>query len=525
VRSPMRQTPQMPQTDQRAGLSKRCSSQRDHLGLLVQAAWIGGLLFGLGADAHATPQLLGTPQPVVPAPVLCKSVDPSTVSGPCLNPDVFALSRAPADRNRWLLTLNFGSLWPGVDGQPQLICEEAYGGFTTTPLHLNANGRAYAAARTGLLYTDLNDGCTWQASNGFPPGAFVRQVVSHPARPGWMLALVVVGQSRRVYESKDGGLNFTSLFGFASGQNFRRIVLAPSDPSIVYVSGSTAAAAFALARSSNGGAAFDTVALAPALLDVSRSTTLRAVAPDDPNTLFLVRSRPQGGEDLWRATQSGQSATSLLSLRGAEILTALTFGPTSQTLFVGGNELFEVAGQPRGHLYISKDAGLTWPDPVPSGEEGPRFRCLDHFEGRLFACGASRSLGDRFLLGVSDDEGRSWQPLITLDNLPPVKTCVAAQCVDTADWLCTSYGICGEIPDAGPDAYALAPFGDAGVAADAGAPNDANGSGCACGLGTRRSTADDASSAFVSVPLPVLLALAWLAIRLHRRSPSNRLNP
>jgi hypothetical protein len=181
------------------------------------------------------------------------------------------------------------------------------------------------------------------------------------------------------------------------------------------------------------------------------------------------------GDQLWRTGDGGQTVRLALKLAPGELLGGLAFGASAGVLYVGSHNPFPAAGAPGGHLHVSRDGGASWQPAIASGPTGPRYRCLAHAGDRLYACGAGEVLGDAFLVGVSTDEGRSWQPHTRLEQVTGARACTAARCLTTVTWLCQLHGRCA--PDAGasgPDA----PAEDAGTAR-------AGGGGCACTLATR----------------------------------------
>ena len=126
-----------------------------------------------------------------------------------------------------------------------------------------------------------------------------------------------------------------------------------------------------------------------------------------------------------------------------------------------------------GHLHVSRDSGASWEAPLPSPLTGPRYRCLSHSAGKLYACGAGETLGDAFLVGVSSDDGRTWQPHTRLRDVAGARSCVKSRCLATEVWLCQLFGQCA--PDGGADAL---PSPDAASATP-------RSSGCSCTLGGR----------------------------------------
>src|SRR6185369_13540609 len=72
--------------------------------------------------------------------------------------------------------------------------------------------------------------------------------------------------------------------------------------------------------------------------------------------------------------------------------------------------------------FRSTDGGATF-QPRPGV---PHVRALAERDGKLFA--AAEDFKDGFALGVSTDEGLTFQPLLTYDKVMRVKPCVQSLC-------------------------------------------------------------------------------------------------
>jgi len=373
------------------------------------------------------------------------------------------------------LLLNFGLLWPraGAVGF-DLICEEAYASKSPDHALLLDDGTVFVPTFTGLRRGATGDGCNFDFVQGIPRDAVVLQIIAEPQTPSNLLALTTNGdRARLLYRSMDGGLSFKLVHTFKPNVVFRNIFIAPSDPKIVYVSGYGLEGPFALGKSSDSGTNFDIQDPLPALSNALQGVEMRAVSPTDPKLLFFARATATGPDEVWRSKDEGASVDHVLSLEESEIVTGFTYGDNAQTIFVSGYRMLETTGIPPAHLFVSKNGGDTWQPGLPSGPKGPRFQCLRYRNGTLWACGGDPAMGDAFLVGRSDDEGKTWSPVTAMPQVSPVKSCVSALCPATNAWLCSAYGLCNE--DAGM------PF-DGGT--DAGAATTGP-SGCSCRVGSR----------------------------------------
>jgi photosystem II stability/assembly factor-like uncharacterized protein len=421
-----------------------------------------------------------------------------TVSGPCNTPEPVAFF--PGTGADPVVITNFGLLYPGQDaGSWQLVCDDLYGLALPAGLRRSADGRVYAGAGEGLRFS--SDGCTWSDGAGTAAGQAILDVAVDTV-PGrvWTLAELPA----RVLRSDDGGAQFNLVHAFDPGQPllYHRLV-AGGDGQRLYLFGRGSNNTTPAAVSTDGGQTFTTFDLsARAVTPPPSPLEFLAAAPGNPPVLYFQVFDASGGDQLWRTADDGQTVAPILKLERFETLGGFSFGADAQVLYLGAVNAFAAGGTPPGFLYVSRNSGTTWEPPVPSPPTGPRYRCLTHSEGKLYACGAGEILGDAFLVGVSSDEGRSWQPHVRLRDVAGARSCAKARCLATEIWLCELHGQCAA--DAGTPALPDA-------SADAGpAPST---SGCSCSLGG--GTAPGVAPVAV---LAVLLALKRSRPRARRPS-------
>jgi MYXO-CTERM domain-containing protein len=446
---------------------------------------------------------------------MCLTATEPVTTGPCQVPEPGkflpgAGAAAPA------VAANFGLLTPAPAGEAagwQFVCDDGYSTAPPDRLWRAPAGGFLAASARGLLRSD--DGCDWLPVEGDVAGRAVEDLVIEAAGRVWALG----SDPGTLYLSGDGGRRFAAQATVAATLPAARLRGAPSDPTRLYATAGAAGMPPGLWVSRDGGRSF--TAQAPAVT-LPGPLAVLAVAPDDAEIVYFKVTEPEGDE-LWKSTDGGKTLARLLKLADFELLAGLAFGPagpsgqTDAALYVAGRAPIVVDGVPPGRLYVSRDGGGTWQPPVHSPRGGPSYRCLEFSGGKLFACAGGEAAGDSFLVGVSEDEGRSWTPVVRLADVHGPRACVRDRCLQTELWLCEGYGQCAA-PDGG------AGPGDGGLDAGSGLPFDAAGErpagpsddgGCGCALGG------------VSRPpgLPALLALlALLAVlgllRVGRRNKS-----
>ena len=415
-------------------------------------------------------------------PWMCLTGGGGRVPGPCQVPEPGRFLPG-AGAGQPALAANFGLLLPGAGGW-QYICDDSYATAPSDRLWRAPAGDLLAGSAQGLLRSD--DGCAWLPVEGDVAGRVVEDLVVEPRPAGWVWALVTVPGT--VYMSTDGGRRFVERGQVAGTLPGGRLRGAPSDPTRLYLTAGLAGMPPALWVSRDYGRLWNPETPAVTL---PGPLSVLAVAPDDPETVYFKVTVPEGDE-LWKSGDGGKTLARLLKLADFELLAGLAFGPagpsgqTEAALYVAGRAPIVVDGVPPGRLYVSRDGGGTWQTPIPSPPGGPSYRCLEFSRGKLFACAAGEAAGDSFMLGVSEDEGRSWAPVVRLADVHGPRACVRDRCLRTELWLCESYGQCAA-SDGGADGG-----GDAGVdaALDGGAdvpPGPAGGGGdCGCDVGAAR---------------------------------------
>ncbi len=425
----------------------------------------------------------------------------ATAGGPCRSPEPLAyLPGQPP-----VLVANFGLLLPAPDAATwQFVCDDHYGQPLPDRVWRHPRGRLFAGGRSDLLISD-DEGCSFAPVAGDLPGQSASALAFDRGDPQRIWALA--GDPPVLYRSLDGGDHFIRQHVFPADRQDPRLLAGPGLR--LYLVSATVGATTVLDRSDDGGETWSSRELTAAIQPPPRNPLgALAVAPVRPDTIVLVIPDP-AGDQLWQTADAGQSVVRLLQLRDGEVLAGFTFGAGPDSLFVAGTAPIRQAGRPPARLYRSDDGGRSWAEPIASGEDGPAYRCLGWQDGHLLACGAGESAGDRFLLGRSTDQGRSWSPVVRLADLQGARACVRERCTATELWLCDIYGRCADGPH---DAGAVDGGGPDATGPGGGTPSAPG--GCACRL--------DPSE---PPPPPVLLAAlaGWArALRRHRRGQVSR---
>lgn len=377
----------------------------------------------------------------------------------------------PSSPEHLVLRATYGILSSQDAGQRwDWICEEAvgYGGIEDPSMGILSNGTLLAGIFAGLALSS-DAGCGWSFAGGGLEGRFVVDVSVEKVDPSRAIFLLSNGLSAttfstQVFETLDGAKTFqqagvdlpTSIVGVT-------LDAAPSDPTRLYVTGRRDAPSYVgvLARSSDRGATWDIVDIPGA--DALASPFLAAVDPTDPQRIY-VRLDGKDQDTLLASDDGGDTWTTVFTTPGR--LLGFALSPDGQSLRFGS---------PEDGIYAADRAALA---PMKLGSFGPL--CLAWTADGLYAC--ADQFKDDFVVGVSQDGGASFSPLLTLDGL-----CGPLPCPDgtaTAD-LCTltwgptratigSKDCDGPEP---PDAGATASSGSGGGHDDGGCQASAAGAG------------------------------------------------
>jgi hypothetical protein len=393
---------------------------------------------------------------------------------------------------------NFGLLEPGTGQTWEYACDDMFGQPDALHERRSPNGNFFFPTTRGLMFTQ--DRCTFTQAGGDIAGKVIYDVAIDAKDPNLVFA---IGDTPRVlWKSTNGGVTFTTIQTFPAGLALLNVVLPPGRTKEIYVVGRGKGTSSPVAASTDDGASFtmrDPGLSAGAA--IATSFEFLSADPTSPQTLYFTILEGDG-DRLWRSTDGGATVTQLLKLGATEGLMGLAFGPTAGTLYLAAVDLFPLAGQPPGQLYLSRDAGKTWLPPRPAPETGPQFACLVADGARLYACSTGQGRKEDLMLGYSDDEGTTWTTMTTLGSLAGPKSCVKLQCEAVSQWLCDTYTSCAEgmspTPNTTPDGGVNTP--------DASTPTlPKEDSGCAFASG---------SNSGVSAALLTLLALL---IRRRRR--------
>jgi photosystem II stability/assembly factor-like uncharacterized protein len=401
----------------------------------------------------------------------------------------------PSDQpDRILAATNFGLLVSNDRGEHfDYVCEDVIGMQASLyQIGPTPDDRLFAVTVDGLSQSS-DAACSWAIATG--PLTDVADVFPDPSDALHVLAVAraPVGDAgtsaQALFESKDGGKSFaaTPLFKGPESSYITGVEITKSDPSTIYLAMYTYAPPPVhpyLVRSRDAGQTWERIDLSSSL----ETALLRilAVDPEDASKVFLRIYDNSAFERL-----------GIYDDASGDVKVALKTESRMSAFLRRSDAALIVATRDSG-TFISTDGGESF-DMLKSA---PHLRGLGERDGRLYA--VADDVMDGYAVGVSDDQGESWQPLLHFKEIRGPLACgdVPARCAIPFQTLKQALAT-------GPGQ--VSPGKDAG--SDGGTkprPHAKSSSGCAC------SALAGASPITLRSPALLLFMLVLCANRAHR---------
>jgi hypothetical protein len=273
--------------------------------------------------------------------------------------------------------------------------------------------RLFTIANRRLVFSD-DLSCGWTAAGGLladhdVTDAFVDRVLADRVLAVGARCCESGQPVYSVFESTDAGVTFTAVRYVATpGTIVTGVESAQSDARTLYL---TLAPAPVLVRSSDGGITWTPSDLGSQIgAGVLR---LIAIDPDDPRKVFLLLTTPSGGQALVVTTDGGVTAARALAPDGVIrnfIRTAA--GTILLAVDLGGNPT----------LFRSQDRGATYQTVF----NPPHARAFAERDGVIYA--ATDDVRDLYAAAASTDEGTSWRPILSYDQVGAIVPCLKREC-------------------------------------------------------------------------------------------------
>jgi photosystem II stability/assembly factor-like uncharacterized protein len=389
------------------------------------------------------------------ATALSLVADPSRANGRYPLADQIVID--PANPSHIVARATFGLLDSDDGGKSfRWICETAIGyfGVEDPPIAVTASGSAIVASSKGLSVS-ADGGCSWIRNPGLDGTWFGVDVTVLPARPHEALALLSNfadgAYTVSIAKTANDGASWDEVVSsFGTSFLATTIEVAPSNPERVYVSGKILpGGAAAMLRSDDGARTFTRF---PLQLSGAYSIFIGAVDPRDPDIVYLRTN----ADDVGRVLVSKDGALTWNEIWQAPgDVSGFALSPDGAVVAVGGSAV---------GVSVASTADFAFRQTSHVGTY-----CLTFWGERLLVC--TKEAIDHFSIGVSDDLGQHFDPLLHLPDVLP-RTCPtgssASICARDWDMVATSIGA-----DAG-----TARPSDAGE----GATGPAGARGCGCKL-------------------------------------------
>jgi photosystem II stability/assembly factor-like uncharacterized protein len=402
------------------------------------------------------------------------------------------------------------------------ICEQAIdvsGVISDPPLGLLHDGTEVLLPPTGSALVSQNGGCSWTRVGAPLANKRGADLTIDPSAPSHLLVLTstlratdtmgIGSYENQLIETADDAASWQLLATLPTDFEAETVEVARSDPQRIYVSGADAARPRlgVILRSEDGGATWTR-----STLDLPAGTGslwISGIHPTDPNKLWL------------RVSARGDT----LGLLPARLFASSDKGATFQQLATTNKGMFGFALSPDGSqlayggpfdgMFVGPSDGSAFEKRNALGITCLRWPAAD----ALYACASEPA--DPFSVGVSRDQGMSFQPLFKLSDSCPAACAAGTSFALTCEaaWSATQQQLAASraapmcslpwsVADAGMEAL------DAGAARDAGTlpPLPTIDAGVGVDAGRAEAKRDDGCSLAGREALG-----SWLALLLVRR--------
>lgn len=292
-----------------------------------------------------------------------------------------------------------GGCWKTTDGgvkwasltDGQLFMK--IGDVEVDPINLNT---VYIGTMGSGLLKSTDGGTTLVASGtGLASGINIRKIIVDPSNT----SVVLLATSGGIYRSTNGGANWTST----STGSFYDMDFQPGNSSIVYACGKD------FYRSSNGGTSFTKITAGISVSDVMRL----AVTPNNPNLVAVVQCAGNIFGKVYKSTDAGQTFSTTITGSAANGTNFFGYEPDGKDNNGQGSYNIDIAISPadENEIHIagintwkSSDGGTNWAPttewiyPNTTGYTHCDIHALEYF-GNNFYVGSDGGLS------ISTDKG------------------------------------------------------------------------------------------------------------------------
>ncbi len=363
------------------------------------------------------------------------------------SPQTIGIYPKPGEPQTLYLQTTFGLLSTTDEGCTfRWMCEQSIGyGGTWDPYYaIGSDGTIFATTFEGLRIS-RDGGCTFETATASLPmndpnriaDIWIDALDIGPTGEIWV-GTAETGHTNDVFVSLDNGMTFTSRGMLSPEIWWKSVKIAPSNPSIVYITGYQVAGtpqAYAY-RTENGGMDWTPSPLTGVMYASTPVIRIKAVDPTNPDIVYMASegANPPSGDRLYRSTDGGQTWTEVLAttstihdvvIRDAQHVIIATQIKTTSSI-MGGT------------AYQSSDGGMTF---APL-DGAPQLACVaKRADGTLFGCGANWD-PDFKAVARSTDGGATWDKVWRFVEIAGAVQCgegtIQHDTCDVALWDCPS---------------------------------------------------------------------------------------
>lgn len=208
---------------------------------------------------------------------------------------VTAFSIDPEDEGHIIVGANTGGVWKSLDGGETWEPLNDY--FSnmhvfSTAMHPTNSDIYFFGSNGGRIYKSINQGETW-TEIGSAGNSLVNKILVHPNDSNIMFA---TSENSGIYRSSDGGETWEKKTFDNRGFD---IQFSPTDPSVVYISGS------GVHKSTNSGVNFTSIN------GFNNGPKMIGVSPDDANRIYVLEADNNVFGGLYKSDDAGDTFTLL----------------------------------------------------------------------------------------------------------------------------------------------------------------------------------------------------------------------
>jgi hypothetical protein len=316
------------------------------------------------------------------------------------------------------------------------VCEQNIGyGGTWDPHYAIAGDTIFATTFEGLRIS-RDGGCSFSTAVA-TDGLWIDALTIGPTGEIWIGTAETAG-ANDILRSIDGGASFQSRGMLSAQVWWKSVLVAPSNPARVYITGYQVADTPTgyFYRSDDAGAQWTPSPLDGIQYGNTPVLRVRAIDPVNPDIVFVSSeaANAQSGDRLYRSADGGTTWTEVLATTA--LVHDVVIRPGGKVLVA--TQLRTATSLQGGPSYMSTDGGASFVEQT----DAPRLACLASApDGALYGCAANWN-PDEKAVARSHDDGATWDKVWRFVELADALQCPEGTAqhdtCDVALWDCPS---------------------------------------------------------------------------------------